>query len=544
MHARGSQFADQYIQEALAEAEQRARDGDENAAIAVQKLKELEEALQDETTLRAALEDQHWRLCHLYWIIDKNGKKVLFVPNEHQQQLFKNIWYRNLILKARQLGYSTAIQILMLDACLFTSNISAAVIAQNKVAAQGIFQKIKFAYDNLHPFIKESHPLERERSHELVLANGSRMQVATSVRSGTVNFLHVSEFGKICAQYPAKAQEVVTGSLPAAHSGIIFIESTAEGREGHFYEIVQQARANRLSKKELSRLDYRFHFAAWWEGADYRLPRDSATITEADRDYFNRIESEIGQPIDDDQRAWYVATRENALGGDSQLMKQEYPSTPDEAFEQSQEGVYYAEQLAAARRTGRITDVPYDPRVPVNTFWDLGKNGDTAIWFHQHVDGYDHWIDYYECNDQPYSHYAQILQERGYTYGTHYLPHDGGHKQWGAEQLKTSETILNELGVRGTRVVPRTPNLGVGIRQVQNIFPNYRFDQTHCKEGLHHLDHYRKSWNLRLGAWSDTPMKNGHQHAADAIRQHAQVFVDVPAPQSRRHRKRPSGMAT
>ena len=544
MHARGPQFTDQYIQEALVEAEQRARDGDENAAIAVQRLREFAEVLKDETKLQAALEDLHWRLCHLYWIIDKNGKKVLFVPNEHQQHLLKNIWHRNLILKARQLGYSTAIQILMLDTCLFTPNISAAVIAQDKVASRGIFRKIKFAYDNLHPFIKESHPLERESSHELILANGSRMQVATSVRSGTVNLLHISEFGKICAQYPIKAQEVVTGSLPAAHSGMIFIELTAEGREGHFYEMVQKARANSQSKKQLNSFDYRFHFAAWWEGADYRLASDTETITEAEHDYFNRIESEIGRAIDDDQRAWYIATRENAFGGDRQLMKQEYPSTPEEAFEQSQEGVYYAKQLTLARRQGRITDVPYDPRVPVNTFWDLGRDDDMVIWFHQRIDGWDNFINYFEAANEAYSFYVRHMQSLGYVWGTHYLPHDGGHRQHGAEMMKTSEEMLYDLGLRNIFVVPRTPNLTVGIRQTREAFARYRFDQTNCKEGLIHMENYRMSWNPRLGAWSETPMKNGHQHAADAIRQHAQVFVDVPAPQSRRRHKRPSGMAT
>ena len=492
--------------------------------------------------LGAALEDLHWRLRHLYWIIDKKGNKVLFVPNEQQQRLIDNVLSRNLILKARQLGYSTAIQLLMLDSCLFKPNISAAVIAQDKDAANVIFRKIKFAYDNLPPAIRAMCPPQRESVGELILANKSSMRVATSVRSASLQFLHVSEFGKICAKYPAKAQEVVTGSLPAAQSGIIFIESTAEGREGAFYEMTQKAQATHQSKMELGRLDYGFHFAGWWEWEKYRLPRDSVIITGAEHDYFNRIESEICRALDNDQRAWYIATRDNEFGGDWQLMKQEYPSTPDEAFEQSQEGVYYAAQMAAARRQGRITDVPYDPRVPVNTFWDFGKDDDTVIWFHQHIEGWDHWIDYYECSDQAFSHYARILQEKQYVYGRHYIPHDGAHRQWNVDQLKTTENMLNDAGVRPTQVVPVTPNVSIAIRQCRDVFPLYRFDQTRCKQGLHHLEHYRKSWNERLGAWSDAPLRNGHQHAADAIRQHAQAFQE-PAAHPLKRRRKVSGLA-
>ena len=238
----------------------------------------------------------------------------------------------------------------MLDSCLFIPNISAAVIAQDKNAANVIFRKIKFAYDNLPPAIRAMCPLQRESVGELILANKSSMRVATSVRSATLQFLHVSEFGKICAKYPAKAQEVVTGSLPAAQNGIIFIESTAEGREGAFYEMTQKARASRESKKELGHLEYRFHFASWWEEKRYQADPASVTITQAEHDYFDKIETFIGVPLDPAQRAWYIGTRDNELGGDWALMKQEYPSTPDEAFEQSQEGVYYAAQLAAARR--------------------------------------------------------------------------------------------------------------------------------------------------------------------------------------------------
>ncbi len=498
----------------------------------------------DEQTLLAHLKDPAWRLRNLYWITDKDGQKVLFVPNAHQQALFEHIWYRNLILKARQLGFSTAIQVLMLDTCLFTPNTNAAVIADTEPNATMIFRKIKFAYDNLPAVVKALAPLTRDSASELILGNNSGLRVAVSARSGTLQFLHISEFGKICARFPDKAREIVTGSLPAVtQTGIVFIESTAEGREGAFFDMSQRAEALAQAGKALSSREYRFHFAPWWSAAEYRLAPAGVAISGADHDYFNRLETLIGCEVDPLQRAWYVATRDNDFGGDTAKMRQEYPSTPEEAFEQSVDGAYYAHQLAAARRQERICDLPHDPRVPVNTFWDLGKDDCTSIWFHQRVGAYEHFIDFFEASDEPFSFYVRHLQSLGYSWGRHYLPHDGEHRSWGVEQLKTAQDMLEELGLRNIEIVPRTPNVTIAIRQCRDAFARYRFDRTRCKEGLHHLEHYRKTWNDRLGAWSEAPLKNGHQHAADALRQHAQVFEEPALTTSTRRKRAPSGMA-
>lgn len=490
------------------------------------------------------LDDPAWRIRNLYWIIDKDKKKVLFTPNPAQQALYEEMWWRNIILKARQRGFSTAIQLLMLDTCLFTSNTEAAVIADTEPNATVIFRKVRFAYDNLPPCLLSRFPLTRDSASELILSNNSTLRVATSARSSTLSFLHISEFGKICAHFPERAQEIVSGSLPAAEKGVTFIESTAEGREGKYYEMTTLAQANANTKgKKLSRHEYKFHFAPWWSAPEYRTDPQSVVITGKDHDYFNKIESLIELSIDIEQRAWYVATRDNSFGADAALMKQEFPSLPEEAFEQSQEGVYYSEQLASARRTDRVTDVPYDPRVPVNTFWDLGKKSDsTVIWFHQYINGWDNWIDYLECTDQAFSYYVKEMQAKGYVWGKHYLPHDGNHPQWGVEQLKTAEDLLHDLGLRNTVIVPVTPNVGVAIRQCRDAFPRYRFDKTKCKPGLDHLDHYRKSWNERLGAWSEVPLKNGHQHAADGLRQHAQMFVAPHREGAHKRKRRVSGM--
>ncbi|MGA0525075.1 terminase, partial [Escherichia coli] len=98
------------------------------------------------------------------------------------------------------------------------------------------------------------------------------IRVATSMRSGTIHRLHISEFGKICAKYPDKAKEVMTGSIPAVpKTGILVIESTAEGQQGEFFELCQDARHKREAGKILTQRDYRFHFYPWWDEPNYRL---------------------------------------------------------------------------------------------------------------------------------------------------------------------------------------------------------------------------------------------------------------------------------
>jgi len=102
-------------------------------------------------------EDRVWRLNNLYTIKDKGGRAIPFRLNEAQSDLLADLHSLNIILKARQMGFTTLIQLLLLDACLFNSNTSAGIIAHNREDAEAFFDdKIRFAYDNLDPAIKQS----------------------------------------------------------------------------------------------------------------------------------------------------------------------------------------------------------------------------------------------------------------------------------------------------------------------------------------------------------------------------------------------------
>lgn len=182
----------------------------------------------------------------------------------------------------------------------------------------------------------------------------------------TKNLKTLSEFGKICAKYPDKAREIITGSLNAIATGqYVFIESTAEGREGYFYEMCKEAQAAKDINKALSPLDFRFHFFPWHGHTAYRIRTDHYELPSHMQGYFSQLEAILGYPLELAQKAWYIKRAETQ--GDD--MKREFPSTPAEAFEASNEGLYYGRQMVETRQHGRIRRVYYDANVPVHTAW-------------------------------------------------------------------------------------------------------------------------------------------------------------------------------
>ena len=158
-------------------------------------------------TFNDTLGDWRWRLNNLYWITDKEGRRTKFQMNWAQETLFNEMHHLNVILKARQLGFTTFIQVFMLDACVFKPNIRAGTIAHRLEDAQAIFRdKIKFPYDNLPEAIRAAVPIVKDSVTELLLANNSSIRVSTSHRSGTLNYLHVSEYGWTVRNTPTRRE--------------------------------------------------------------------------------------------------------------------------------------------------------------------------------------------------------------------------------------------------------------------------------------------------------------------------------------------------
>lgn len=415
---------------------------------------------------------------------------------------------------------TTLIDIFALDSSIWNKNVKAGIIAHKLEDAQAIFtDKIQYPYSKLPDGIKDLSPIITERANQYEfggLGEGSRISVSTSYRSGTLQILHVSEYGKIAAKFPDKAKEINTGAIEAVAKGqMIFVESTAEGREGQFYDLVAEARKLADSGKPLDELDFKFHFYAWWENPEYSLTPKGVAIPQEMHQYFERLREHHGIELTPGQKAWY--TKKAARLKDD--MKREYPSTPDEAFEATIDGAYYAEIIKKLRLTGRITRVPYDPLLPVHTFWDLGVNDTTDVIFFQARGMERRIIDFYENNGEGMAHYARVLGDKPYHYGTHYFPHDVNSKS--LQTGKTLKAIAEGMGIRPIKPIPRAKNqeeVLAGIENVRNLLATCWIDEEKCSHLIKALENYRKEWDERLGAFKKTPLHNWASNAADAMR--------------------------
>lgn len=458
--------------------------------------------------------------------MDKSGTAVPFRPNDSQLAFLDDIHALNIILKARQLGFTTLCCLIYLDACIFTPNTRAGVIAHKLDDSKVIFRdKIKFPYDNLDEGLKGLVATKQDSADTLTLANNSSIRVSTSMRSGTLQYLHISEFGKICSQYPEKAREIVTGALNTVEAGqFVVIESTAEGQEGKFYEMTQAARAKQAAEQELSVLDYKFHFFPWWKDKAYALTGGNFAIANDDQEYFDKLAAN-GIPTTEEQRSWYVKKAE-LQGGD---MRREYPSTPDEAFEQALEGAYFSKELLISAKQKRIGAFPYVPGHEVNTFWDLGRNDMNTMWFHQFVGGYHRFIHYYENSGEFIGHYVSYLKEWGRdhdaTFGEHYVPHDGDRQSLWLEDGTLA--VMDKLKFRPA-VVERPALKSISIAAARTRLSQSVFDEAGCSTGIKRLKAYRKEWDDLRGVWKDKPRHDDASHGADAYQTFACSNYDAP----------------
>ena len=489
-----------------------------------------------EESIIDALGLKWFRIRALYYIKDKDGKKIRFTPNYAQRHRFIEDHNRTIILKARQLGFTTFEMIDSLDDCLFSGNFNAGCIAHSLDDAQKIFRnKIKFAYDNISDYwlmifdvIGLDFPATKSNTTtSYQFTNGSEIGVSTSFRGGTLQRLHVSEFGKICRKYPDKAKEIVTGAFEAVGlANSITVESTAEGQAGYFYDYCQEAQRLKDAGTALTELDFNFHFYPWWGNPDYQLGAKVAIPADL-KEYFATLSETLGIKFSKQQIAWYSKKRD-VLKSD---MKREYPSTPKEAFEQAVEGAYYEKQMALVRKNGQIRHLPYDPRLPVYTFWDLGRNDSTSIWFMQYVYGQYRFIRYYENSGESIQFYLKKMQTFDYVYSTIYLPHDAQVVDYSREDNKSRKEVVEDAGFF-VEVVSKVPDKMEAIQSVRDVLPLCWFDESGCDQGIKGLDNFHKEWDDKRGVFKERPRHDWASHPNDAFEQFARGFSSGQGVQS------------
>jgi phage terminase large subunit len=210
-----------------------------------------------------------------------------------------------------------------------------------------------------------------------------------------------------------------------------------------------------------------------------------------------------------------LLSQEELEAARSVMTSDEYAQEFECSFEASVKGAIYAKELAEARTAGRVTNVPYDPALPVDTDWDIGIGDAMTIWFSQSLrSGEIRLIDYYEETGEGFPHYAKVLKDKGYSYGEHWAPHDIQ-----VRELASGRSRLEAAAALGINfnVAPRLP-VDDGIHAARLIFPRCWFDAVKCAPGLDALMQYHRDYNDRLRTMKPSPVHDWSSHCADAFR--------------------------
>lgn len=186
-------------------------------------------------------------------------------------------------------------------------------------------------------------------------------------------------------------------------------------------------------------------------------------------------------------------------------------------------GAYYAKQIAEARRDGRICNVRHDTGFEVHTFWDLGVDDSTTIWFMQHINSEYRFIDYYEASGYGWDHYAKVLKDKPYVYGNHYMPHDVEHRKMAQSNIaKSGREMAQDLGIKPVITVERVRNIEILVYEhipaVRTVLAQCVFDDAKCSRGIQALENYRAEYDEERKVLGQRPEHDWTSHAADAFR--------------------------
>jgi phage terminase large subunit len=226
------------------------------------------------------------------------------------------------------------------------------------------------------------------------------------------------------------------------------------------------------------------------------------------------------------QPDWFVATyraSETGLIAPEELARARAVMSEDEyqqefecSFEASVKGAVWASEMAAVRETGRIAAVPYDPRLPVDTYWDLGIGDATAIWYVQTTpSGEIRVIDYDEDASKALPHYIGRVKSKPYVYGEHWAPHDIEVREYSSGQSRWQTAMDHGLHFRVGKRLP----LEDGLNAVRMVLPRCWFDVDRTAQGREALMNYRYKRNTRLDEFDlARPEHDWSSHGADAFR--------------------------
>ena len=300
------------------------------------------------------------------------------------------------------------------------------------------------------------------------LPNGARITILGAENDQALRgiFLDGCVFDETQSIKPTIFPEIIRPALADRKGWCVFI-GTPKGRN-YFYELYEQAKEN--------------------------------------KDWFSCVFKASDTKILDDEEL--KAAKE---GMSKDLYEQEFECS----FQAAITGSYYGHIIESLAKEGRVGDVPYDDNLDVETWWDLGLNDSTSIWFAQRYKGEIRLIDYYENSGFGLDHYIDIIDQKGYDYSKHIAPHDIKVRELGNMGKSRLESAL-ELGI-AFEVAPKV-SIEDGIEAVRKELTNCWFDKNKCKTAIEYLKAYQKRWDDKNQCFRNKPLHNFASHCADSFR--------------------------
>lgn len=194
-------------------------------------------------------------------------------------------------------------------------------------------------------------------------------------------------------------------------------------------------------------------------------------------------------------------------------------------YKRTLDGAVYAKEIRKLYEEKRVMRVLPIAGKPIETFWDLGKRDHTSIWFAQLQMGEYRILDFYQARGEFLEHYVKVLKDKGYNYGSLYLPHDADYEKLNAKSIASDlRAMMPNVSIR---VVPRMAAKANGISAVRKIMPFCYFDEEKTADGLKALGRFKYKVNVETGGYSPEPLHDENSDAADAF---AQLALSLQEP--------------
>lgn len=217
--------------------------------------------------------------------------------------------------------------------------------------------------------------------------------------------------------------------------------------------------------------------------------------------------------------AIYKASETGVLGQSeidemtADLQKEEVEQELECSFTAAILGSYYGETLNQIKDQGNIGDIPYDPSIPVSTFWDIGMKDKTTIWFRQRVGKYWHYIDYEEYEGKGIPELAKEINKKPYNIVRHVWPHDGAAREFGTGVSRQETARKN--GLWPVHIQPKQ-SVQDRINATRIRLRLSKFDKVNCERGLECLFNYQKEYDSKLMMFKSNPKHDWASHGSDS----------------------------